>query len=38
MPENVLDERKPRLLGDDVKSLANYVEILVSRICAIHST
>jgi len=36
MPENVLDERESRLLGDYVESLANGVEIFLPRIRSIH--
>jgi hypothetical protein len=32
MPEDVLDERKSRLLGDEVESLANGVAIFCPRI------
>ena len=36
MPEDVLDERKSRLLGDDVESLANRVEIARGLVGGAH--
>jgi len=32
MSEDILDERKSRLLGDDIESLANGVTIFCPRI------
>lgn len=38
MPEDVIDERESRLLGDDVESLANRVEIARGPVGGLHHT